>query len=391
MRVVLGVTGGIAAYKAAELIRSWRRSGDEVRVMMTAHATRFITPMTLGVLSGHEVFLDMFPEHGREAVDHVDLGKWADVLVVAPATANILAKFARGLADDQLSTYYLAHPGPVVLAPAMNVHMWDHPAVRENLEILIQRGVILVEPESGELACGDWGQGRLAEIPAIVAASRRAGNPEPLLTGRKILVTAGPTREPIDPVRFLSNPSTGKMGVHLAAEAYREGATVTLVHGPLSTEPPYGVTSIPVSTAGEMTDAVLSRAGEADLLLMTAAVGDFKLNEISSEKIRRTGNSLPLTLEPTADILASVRKACPDLTIVAFAAETTLDETRVREKMAAKGADFIVANDVSDSSIGFASDHNEVFIYPRQGPSIHLSRSSKSDIARRILQHVVRS
>lgn len=388
MHVVLGVTGGIAAYKAAELIREYRKSGDEVRVIMTRNAVRFISPMTLGVLAGRRVYRDLFPENETMAVDHVDLAGWADVLVVAPATANILAKFRHGIADDLLSTFYLAHHKETVVAPAMNQRMWEHTAVQDNLKALAGRDVRVVVPGEGELACGDVGPGRLAEIYRIVAESRRAGNTDSILEGRKVLVTAGPTREPVDPVRFLSNPSTGRMGYEIAREAYARGAEVTLVSGPSPLTPPHGVKFIPVSSATEMEKAVLGNASSTDILFMAAAVGDFIPASRSKTKIRREKGVVKLELRPTTDILLNARRAFPDLLIVGFAAETRIQRKNVRAKMERKGADFLIVNDVSRSDIGFASDQNEGLLLSTDGGELRLKKGSKREIARRIIDHV---
>ena len=386
MRIILGITGGIAAYKSAELIRRWVKEGDEVKVIMTRNATHFITPMTVSVLSGNPVFINLFSEREHESVDHVDLTKWSDILVVAPATANILANFAHGIADDFLSTYHLAHIKPVLVAPAMNVNMWNHPAVGENLTTLRGRGVHVVEPEAGELACGDEGTGRLADLEKIFEASKRYGNPSPHFKGKRVLITAGSTREHLDPVRYLSNPSKGKMGIELARHACREGAEVTLVMGPTSEKPPFGPRTIRITSVGEMEEAVFTEAESAHILIMAAAVGDFTPETVREEKIRRSGESLSLSFKPTGDILAGVLKKNPNLLSVGFAAELEPDEGTVREKMARKGVDLIVVNDVSRKDIGFAADDNQVTLYSKEGLVKELVKASKGEIAREIIR-----
>ena len=396
-RVVLGVTGGIAAYKSAEIVRALVQAGASVQVMMTAAATRFISPLTLGVLSGRPVVADLWdPASG--AVDHIELARRTDVLVIAPATADCLAKLANGIADDVLSTYALAHRGEVVVAPAMNGWMWSHEATVANLERLRSRGVTVVEPATGDLACGDVGPGRLAPpdeiVPAVLAAADRSTG----LAGRTLVVTAGPTREPIDPVRFLSNRSSGRMGFAIAREAARRGATVTLVTGPVSLPSPPGVRLVRVERAAEMRDAVLEAFASADALVMAAAPADFVAAAPARRKLKRSAGLPEIALALAPDILAEVRKVrAPSQVVFAFAAETENLLANARRKLFDKGADLLVANDVSGPESPFESDMNEVAIHAASaetgGPSGLLEefvpRSTKTIVAGKILDRVV--
>jgi phosphopantothenoylcysteine decarboxylase / phosphopantothenate---cysteine ligase len=396
-RVVLGVTGGIAAYKSAEIVRALVQAGASVQVMMTAAATRFISPLTLGVLSGKPVVADLWdPASG--AVDHIDLARRTDVLAIAPATADALAKLANGIADDVLSTYALAHRGEVVVAPAMNTWMWAHEATVANLERLRSRGVTVVEPATGDLACGDVGPGRLAPpesiVPAVLAAAERSTG----LSGRSLVVTAGPTREPIDPVRFLSNRSSGRMGFAIAREAARRGAQVTLVSGPVSLPTPPGVRLVKVEQAAQMRDAVLEAFPSAHALVMAAAPADFVAAAPSRRKLKRSAGLPEIALALAPDILAEVRKVrTPAHVVVAFAAETENLLANARRKLFDKGADLLVANDVSGPESPFESDMNEVAILAASaengGPSGLLEefvpRSTKTVVAGKILDRVV--
>jgi len=387
-RVLLGVTGGIAAYKAAEIVRALTAAGAEVRVMMTPAATRFIAPLTLSVLPRHPVIADLW-DASSGAVDHVELARATDVLGVAPATADMLAKLARGIADDVLSTYALAHRGPVVLAPAMNTWMWSHPATEDNVRLLLGRGAVVVEPDAGDLACGDVGPGRLAPPAKIVAAVLASAHVARSLEGRRLVVTAGPTREPVDPVRFLSNRSSGRMGFALAREAARRGADVTLVSGPVSLQPPPGVRVVRVERAVEMRDALLASAAGADALLMAAAPADFSPARPAMQKLKRRDGPPDLALVPTVDILSEVREKRPGLCLVAFAAETDDVLANATRKLSEKKADLLVVNDVSRAGTGFDAEENEVILLAPGAPPESVERTSKAVVAGRILDRLV--
>ena len=389
MKIVLGVSGGIAAYKAPELVRRLQDAGAEVRVVLTPNATRFVAPLALAAVSGHGVIIDQWGDPEKGGVDHIELARWADLLLIAPATANIIAKLAVGLADDALSTYAIAHRGHVMLAPAMNWSMLQHPSVEQNLATLQNRGVEMIDPESGLLAEGESGPGRLAEIATIVERVRlRFASHD--LDGRRILVTAGPTREPIDPVRYLTNRSSGRMGYAIADAARRRGATVTLVSGPTWLRVPSGIDVARITTAAEMYDAVMQRAPQNQIVIKAAAVADFTPTVTAAEKIKKGDrDELNVTLKKTADILRSLADVKPRPFIVAFAAETNSLEKNAKEKLERKNADLIVANDVSDGSIGFDSENNEVLVIARDGSTTRLERASKFVIANRILDLVV--
>jgi phosphopantothenoylcysteine decarboxylase/phosphopantothenate--cysteine ligase len=395
MKVILGVSGGIAAYKAAELVRLLQDRGVHVQVVMTRAAQEFVRPLTFAALSGEKVITEMFADGNAEpnvesAVEHIAVAQAADALLVAPATANVIAKFANGIADDFLTTLYLATTAPVIIAPAMNVNMWEHPATRENLERLRQRGVRIVEPGNGYLACGMIGAGRLAELSQIVDATMQALGPKDL-AGETVLITAGPTREPIDPVRYISNRSSGKMGYALAEAAVRRGARVVLISGPTALKAAAGTIVVPVETAAEMRDAVLGHLKDATVIIKAAAVADYTVKTPAREKIKRGSGPVVLDLEPTSDIVAEVakRKAKPDQIIVGFAAETTNVIENARRKLVGKALHAIVVNDVSRPGIGFDSDRNAVtIITPDQ--EIEVPENNKWEIAHRILDAVHR-
>ena len=395
MRITLGVTGGVAAYKAAELVRRLQQDGFTVQVVMTRGAREFITPLTFAALSGQKVITDLFAESGGEAnlesaIEHIAVAQRTDLLLVAPATADILAKFARGIADDFLTTLYLASIAPVVVAPAMNVNMWNHPATRENVEMLRARGVMIVDPDEGYLACGMTGAGRLAGQEAIVAAVHEALHAVRDLAGQRVLVTAGPTRENVDPVRYLTNRSSGKMGYAVAEAAARRGARVILVSGPTSLEAPPGVERIDVQSAEEMQQAVQQKIADCSIAIFAAAVADYRPAEPGGQKIKRGPESMSISLEPTPDILASVARSKGDRFIVGFAAETDHVAENARKKLAAKNADLMVANDVTAEGAGFDHDTNVVTLFARDGRDLALPRMSKSEVAQRILDEVVR-
>lgn len=382
-RVLLGVSGGIAAYKSAELVRRFRSRGHEVRCALTRSAVSFVAPLTLEVLSGglvyQEEYLAAGGAHGEEV--HIAAAAWAEVLCVAPATTHVLARFALGLADDFLTTTALAFTGPMVVAPAMHFSMWQKPTTQQHVAALKGRGVWFAGPVEGPLASGEVGMGRMAEPEAIVEAVEAAAGLGPL-AGRTVLVTAGPTHEPLDPVRFLGNRSSGKMGFALAAEAARRGARVVLVAGPVALSSPSGVKRIDVVTAREMEGAVREQSPAADLIVMAAAVADFRPRQAASGKIKKeAGHPAAIELEENPDILAGLRTLVPRAVLVGFAAETEELERHARAKLERKGADFLVANDVSRRDIAFESEDNEVTVFRRQGEPVFLSRRPKAELA----------
>jgi len=393
MKVVLGVSGGVAAYKAAEICRLLQEKGIRVQVVMTRAAQEFVRPLTFAALSGEKVITDLFGAEAEQpnidsAVEHIAVAQSIDALLVAPATADVIAKFANGLADDFLSTLFLATTAPVVVAPAMNVNMWENPATQANLKKLIERGVRIVAPDSGYLACGMIGAGRLAANESIVVATLEALGAGQDFAGETVLVTAGPTREKIDPVRFLGNRSSGRMGYALAEAAVRRGGRVILVTGPTALVPPAGLEVVKVETADEMRHAVLARAKDASVVIKAAAVADFRLAQPVDEKIKRKGK-MTLELEPTADILAELgAKKNGSQILVGFAAETNDALENARKKMAAKRVDAMVVNDVSQPGIGFDSERNAVNILTREGIT-EIPEMSKWEIAHRVLDAVV--
>jgi phosphopantothenoylcysteine decarboxylase/phosphopantothenate--cysteine ligase len=392
MKIVLGVSGGIAAYKAPELVRRLRDLGADVRVILTPNAARFVSPLSLAAVSDHGVIVEQWGDPERGGVDHIELARWAGLLLIAPATADILAKLAVGIADDALTTYALAHRTAVMVAPAMNTHMLAHPTVLQNIETLRKRGVGIIEPVNGLLACGDEGAGKMPDVPALVDIVRSHFQATQDLKGRTILVTAGPTREPIDPVRYISNRSSGKMGYAIAEAARKRGASVTLVSGPTALDDPFGVAVTRVVTAEEMHAAVLAAAPQHQIVIKAAAVSDFAPRTIADRKIKKSEHTeeLTLTLRRNPDILTDVARLTPRPFIVAFAAETEAVEANAREKLLRKGADLIVANDVKDPSIGFDSDQNEVLVIAASdGSATRIAKSAKSEIANRLLDVIV--
>jgi phosphopantothenoylcysteine decarboxylase/phosphopantothenate--cysteine ligase len=390
MRIVLGVSGGIAAYKAPDLVRRLQDSGAAVRVILTPNAARFVSPLSLAAVSNHPAIVDQWGDSSHGGVDHIELARWADVLLIAPATANVIAKLAAGIADDALTTYALAHRGDVVIAPAMNSFMLAHPTVTENLGTLRKRGVDVIEPDWGLLACGDEGAGRMPDAPVLIERVR-AHFVKKDLEGRSVLVTAGPTREAIDPVRYISNRSSGKMGYALADAARRRGANVTLVSGPVSIPVPSGVALSRVTSAAEMHFTVLGALPQ-QIIIKAAAVADFAPEHAADRKIKkeRGRDELTLALRKTPDILQELALATPRPFIVAFAAETNDVVENAKKKLKSKSADLIVANDVSDPSIGFDSDQNEVLVIARDGATVKIARASKLVVANRILDEVVK-
>lgn len=399
MKIALGVTGGVAAYKAAELVRRLQQEKLDVQVVMTRAAQEFIAPLTFAAITGQKVITDMFRDAGagpanvESAIEHIAVAQRIDLLLVAPATADILGKFAHGVADDFLTTLYLATKAPVVVAPAMNVNMWEHAATRENVAALRARGVHVVDPDEGYLACGMTGAGRLAATETIAKKVCEVLGLRRDLGGQTVLVTAGPTCEDIDPVRFLTNRSSGKMGYALAESAHRRGAHVILVSGPTERKIPEGVDWIPVRSTAEMRRAVLDRAGDAQIAILAAAVADYRPAAVEEKKIKRGEGSFTLELEPTPDILAELGRDRSQNSsrrvLVGFAAETDRVSENARQKLARKGADIIVANDVTQEGAGFDTDTNIVTLFLRDGREIPLPKMSKLDVANRILDHVL--
>jgi phosphopantothenoylcysteine decarboxylase/phosphopantothenate--cysteine ligase len=399
MRVTVGVCGGIAAYKAAELVRALQRQALEVHVVMTQAACKFVQPLTFAALSGNKVLTSLWDDTGtgdtaygdsgeQNGIEHIGEAQWADALVVAPATANILAKFAHGIADDFLTTMYLATTAPVLVAPAMNVNMWEHPATQANLEILRQRGVRVVDPGTGDLACGMVGAGRMAEPESIANAVLGVLGRRHDLAGEVLLVTAGGTREALDPVRFLGNRSSGKMGYAIAEAAQSRGAKVIVVSGPTALHPPAHCELVKVVTADQMRQAVLERMQECTLIVKAAAVADYRPVAISEQKLKRTG-PLMLELAPTEDILAEVvRRRRPGQLIVGFAAETENRMENGRAKLLRKGADAIVVNDVSGDGVGIDADVNAA-TFLTLSTAIELPEMPKRQLADRILDEIL--
>ena len=393
MKVALGVGGGIAAYKAAEIVRLLQDHGMRVQVIMTQAAQEFVRPLTFAALSGEKVITEMFGSGAEQpnidsAVEHIAVAQSIDALLVAPATADLLAKFANGLATDFLTTTFLATTVPVVVAPAMNVNMWQHPATQANLATLRKRGVRVVEPDAGYLACGMIGPGRLAANETVVAAVLEVLGATQDLAGQTVLITAGPTREKIDPVRYLTNRSSGRMGFALAEAAARRGARVLLVSGPTSVTPPGSAEVTRVETADEMHATTLKLLPESHIVIMTAAVADYRPRTQADQKIKRKG-PITLELEPTADILKELSARRQGQTIVGFAAETENILENARKKLASKSLDAIVVNDVSREGVGFDSERNAVTILS-EGEVIGVPETTKWEVAQRVLDQIVK-
>src|SRR6478609_6905730 len=394
MKVALGVCGGIAAYKAAEIVRLLQDRGIRVQVIMTDSAQEFVRPLTFAALSGEKVITGMFSrDAGTEpnidsAIEHIAVAQSIDALLVAPATADVLAKFAQGIANDFLTTLYLATTAPVVVAPAMNVNMWEHPAAQQNLAILRKRGVTIVEPGSGYLACGMTGPGRLAENEAVIAAVMQALGCSQDLSGETVLITAGPTREKIDPVRYLTNRSSGRMGYALAEAASRRGARVLLVSGPTALTPPASAELTRVESTEQMRDAVLNLLPQSTIVIKTAAVCDYRPKSTAGQKMKRKGPMM-LELEPTPDILKDISQKKGTQLLVGFAAETENVLENARQKLVSKNLDAIVVNDVSREGVGFDTDRNAVTIITRDDV-VEVPETTKSEVAQRVLDQVVR-
>lgn len=396
MKVVLGVTGCIAAYKAAELVRLLQQEGIAVQVVMTRHAQEFIAPLTFAALSGQKVITEMFGQPQGEranlesAIEHIAVAEGIDALVIAPATADVIGKLTSGVADDFLTTLYLATKATVVIAPAMNVNMWEHPAVQANVARLREQGVTIIEPDAGYLACGMRGPGRLAEVNTILATVLKVLGVTRDLVGETLLVTAGPTCEDLDPVRYLTNRSSGRMGYAVAEAAARRGARVILVSGPTALIPPAGVEVAGVRTTEEMRQAVRRRVGEASIVVGAAAVVDFRPAKVAAQKIRRARVSWQVRLESTPDILAEVARAKNGRVLVGFAAETEEVLKNARAKLRAKKLDIVVANDVTQDGAGFDVDTNVVTMVTRDGHTIPLPKMSKLAVAHRLLDEIRR-
>ena len=384
--IVLGVTGGIAAYKACDLVSRLKKQGAQVRVVLTANAAKFVPPLTFETLSGNPVVTDTFEP--RKSLEHISLAKWADVYVIAPASANCLAKLANGIADDLLSTTALAMTAPLLIAPAMNANMWRHPATQANFKTLVDRGAKSVGPMSGHLACGDDDVGRMAEPEQIVAALDALLNPRRDYEGRRVLVTAGPTVERIDPVRYITNRSTGKMGYAIAEAARDRGAEVVLVSGPVNLAAPSGMTVAKIESSAELCAAVLARGDWADVVIQAAAPADFAPAQVADSKIKKTGEGMVLTLKNTTDIARTLgERKRQGQVLVAFAAETDRVLENAKGKLAKKNADLIVANDVTREGAGFGVDTNVVTLISRQDEQA-LPVMSKRAVADAILDRV---
>jgi phosphopantothenoylcysteine decarboxylase/phosphopantothenate--cysteine ligase len=395
MRVILGVGGGVAAYKAAELARALIERGVSVQTVMTASALQFVTPLTFAALTGRKVITGLFGDRTADevlasSVEHIQVARDNDMLIVAPATADLLGKFANGLADDFLTTLYLAFTGKVILAPAMNTQMWRHPATEANVRLLADRGDFIIPPDSGPLACGEIGPGRLPDPLRIAAEAVRIAAVRRDLEGETVIVTAGPTQEAIDPVRFISNRSSGKMGYAIAEAASDRGAVVILVSGPVKIAPPHGVRLVSVETARQMKDAVFAELPQATIVIKSAAVADYTVESPAPQKMKKTAARMSIDLSPTPDILAEVGKVKGDRLLVGFAAETQDLVSEARRKMETKNCDLVVGNLVSQHGVGFGSDDNEVTLVPRVGQTVDLPRASKRIIADQILDHVLK-
>jgi phosphopantothenoylcysteine decarboxylase/phosphopantothenate--cysteine ligase len=388
MKILLGVGGGIAAYKAAELARLLMQQGHDVQAVMTDAAQEFVRPLTFAALTGRKTLTSLFAI--ESAIEHIAVAQEHQVLAIAPATADLIAKLAHGLADDFLTTLYLAFTGPVVIAPAMNVNMWSHPATQANLETLRQRGHRIVEPESGYLACGMTGPGRLADPEAIADAIGREFSKRRDLEGETVLITAGPTQEPLDPVRYISNRSSGKMGYALAEAAIARGARVILISGPVRLAPPRGVEFIAVRTAAEMREKVFENLDPAGIVIKAAAVADFHLSKVPDQKVKKTAARMSLELDPTPDILAELGRNKGDRLLIGFAAETQNVQPEARRKLESKNCDMIVGNLVGGSETGFESEENEVVLVLRTGETVSLPRAPKREIADRVFDEALK-
>lgn len=388
-KIVLCVSGGIAVYKAVALTSKLTQAGAEVKVILSESAAKFVTPLTFQAMSRNEVFTDTFDEKNPQVIAHINLADWADLILVAPATANTIGKIANGIADNMITTTILAATSPVWIAPAMNVHMYDHPAVKKNMSLLADFGYKFIEPGEGYLACGYVGKGRLEEPETIVSLlQENLGVPNQLLNGKTIVITAGPTREKIDPVRFLTNHSTGKMGYAIAAEAKKMGAKVCLISGPVALTPPAGIETIQVESAEDMYHAVLDRFESADIVIKTAAVADYRPKTSYDSKVKKQEGGQMLELERTKDILLELGQRKTHQVLVGFAAETNDVEEYARKKLAKKNADMIVANNVKQEGAGFGFDTNIVTIFKRDGKVTELPLMTKNEVATQLLTEI---
>ncbi|MBT2756068.1 bifunctional phosphopantothenoylcysteine decarboxylase/phosphopantothenate--cysteine ligase CoaBC [Mesobacillus foraminis] len=392
-RILLCVTGGIAVYKAVALTSKLTQAGAEVKVILSDSAAKFVTPLTFQSMSRNEVYTDTFDEKDPKGIAHINLADWADLILIAPATANIIGKLANGIADNMISTTLLAATSPVWIAPAMNVHMYDHPAVKRNIGILSGFGCKFIEPSEGYLACGYVGKGRLEEPETIVELMKKyfAGTEKTsALAGKTVIITAGPTREKIDPVRYLTNHSTGKMGYAIAEAARQIGANVVLITGPVALTPPQGVQTVAVESAEDMYQAVLDQYDEADIVIKTAAVADYKPKTVYDHKLKKQIGGQTLELERTKDILLELGKQKKNQLLVGFAAETEHVEEYARKKLQKKNADMIVANNVKQEGAGFGTDTNIVTIFKQDGSAVKLPMMPKIEVARYLLEEIAK-
>lgn len=391
--VCIGVSGGIAVYKALDIVSLLKKKDIDVRVIMTDSATKFVTPLSFQSLSQNMVVTDMFAEPKAFEIQHISLAKRADVFLVAPATANIIGKVANGISDDMLSTTIMATRAKVIFAPAMNTNMYENQIVQDNIEKLKKYGYEFIEPASGRLACGDLGKGKLADVNTIVERVLDALEEKEVtkdLLGKNVLVSAGPTHSKIDPVRFITNRSTGKMGYYIAAEAKRRGANVTLVSGPTNINPPIGVNIISVTTNEEMKNAILDNFEKSDIVIKSAAVADYKAKNYSNEKIKKGEGDLVLTFVRDNDILKILGEKKNNQILVGFAAESSNVLENAKKKLKNKNLDYIVANDITSADTGFASDDNKVIIISKDGEEIYLDKMSKKEIASKIFETILR-
>ena len=387
-KILLCVSGGIAVYKAVALTSKLTQAGAQVKVIMSESAMKFVTPLTFQALSRNDVYFDTFDEKNSAVIAHIDLADWADLVVVAPATANIIGKLANGVADNMITTTLLATTAPVWIAPAMNVHMYDHPAVKRNIEILARDGYQYIEPSEGYLACGYVGKGRLEEPEKIVELITAHFSEKPILHGKKVLITAGPTREKLDPVRFFTNRSTGKMGYALAEAAGKAGAEVTLISGPTNLPIPPNVRMISVESADEMFTQVMSHYQQSDIVIKSAAVADYRPKQVYDGKMKKKTGDLVLELERTTDILKTLGEKKDHQLLIGFAAETENIEEYAKRKLSSKNLDMIVANNVTTQGAGFGTDTNLVTLYKKDGTHKDLPMMTKLEVAKAILQEV---
>ena len=391
--VCIGVSGGIAVYKALDIISALKKKDIDVRVIMTESATKFVTPLSFQSLSQNMVVTDMFAEPKAFEIQHISLAKRADVFLVAPATANIIGKVANGISDDMLSTTIMATRAKVIFAPAMNTNMYENPIVQDNIEKLKKYGYEFIEPASGRLACGDLGKGKLADVNTIVEKVLEALNEKEFtndLRGKNVLVSAGPTHSKIDPVRFITNRSTGKMGYYIAEEAKRRGANVTLVSGPTNINPPNGINVINITTNEEMKNAILDNFEKSDIVIKSAAVADYKAKNYSNEKIKKGEGDLVLTFVRDNDILKILGEKKSNQILVGFAAESNNVLENAKRKLENKNLDYIVANDITSADTGFGSEDNKVIIISKDGEEIYLDKMSKKEVASKIFETILR-